>query len=131
LVRSLGAARIIDYTTSDFTKDTGRYDFVIDAVGKYSFKMCKHLLTEKGIYTSSHPNIFQALFTPLMGGKKELFPIPKDLIRNLARIRDLVERGEFRPVIDKTLPLDDISEAYSYVGSGRKVGNVIIRIGNP
>jgi len=128
LVQSLGASRIIDYKKDDFRTITDRYDFVFDAVGKYTFGGCKHLLKDNGAYTSSHPNIFLALITPLLGGKKELFAIPKDVIKILNVIGDLAERGRFVPVIDRKYPLEKIAAAYTYVGSGQKIGNVVITI---
>ena len=78
LVRSLGADKIIDYKTEDFTKDKEQYDFVFDAVGKSSFTKCKPLLTKNGIYTSSGglENLLWALITPLLGGKKSFIPRP-------------------------------------------------------
>ena len=130
LVKSLGARKIIDYKTEDFTKDIERYDIVLDAVGKSSFTKCKHLLKAKGIYASSQPNLIQALVTPLLGGKKVIFPIPKNLIANLKFIKDLVEEGNFRAVIDRTYPLDKIADAYTYVATGQKIGNVIITMEN-
>jgi NADPH:quinone reductase-like Zn-dependent oxidoreductase len=126
LVRSWGADKIIDYKTQDFTKDEERYDFVIDAVGKSSFAKCKRLLKKKGIYAPSGgaENLFLVLMTPLLGGKKVLFP--KDSKLTLGFIKELVEKGSFRPVIDRTYPLEKIAEAFDYVGSGQKIGNVII-----
>ncbi|MFI5188343.1 MAG: NAD(P)-dependent alcohol dehydrogenase [Chitinophagales bacterium] len=128
LVKSLGADRVIDYKTNDFTKDTEKYDLVFDSVGKYTFGKCKHLLKKKGIYTSSggFQNLFPALFTPLFGGKKVLFLPPKNIKACLGFINDLVEKGSFKPVIDKKYPIDKIAEAYKYVASGQKIGNVII-----
>ena len=127
LVKSLGADRVIDYKTNDFTKDSERYDFVFDAVGKSSFGKCKPLLKKNGIYASSGgPNLFNVLFTPLSGGKKEIFSPPKNLKACLSFIKDLVEKGSFRPVIDRKYPIDKIAEAYKYVATGQKIGNVII-----
>jgi NADPH:quinone reductase-like Zn-dependent oxidoreductase len=126
LVRSWGADKIIDYKTEDFTKDNEQYDFVIDAVGKSSFVKCKPLLKKNGIYAPSggFENLFLVLITPLLGGKKVLFP--KDAKGNLCFIKELVEKGSFRPVIDRKYPLDKIAEAFTYVGTGQKIGNVII-----
>ena len=75
LVRSLGADKVIDYKTQDFTKDNEQYDYVFDAVGKTSFFKCKPLLNKKGIFSSSAglENLFLALITPLFGGKRVLF----------------------------------------------------------
>ena len=126
LVRSLGADKIIDYKTEDFTKDEERYDFVFDAVGKSSFVKCKPLLKKNGVYASSggSENLFWALVTPLLGGKKVLFP--KDNKGTLGFIKELVEKGSFRPVIDRKYPIDKIAEAFKYVASGQKIGNVIV-----
>jgi NADPH:quinone reductase-like Zn-dependent oxidoreductase len=74
LVKSLGADKIIDYKKEDFTKDSERYDFVIDAVDKATFSKCKPLLKENGLYTSSGaPNLFQVLITSITGGKRAIF----------------------------------------------------------
>ncbi|HEX7903849.1 MAG TPA: NAD(P)-dependent alcohol dehydrogenase [Chitinophagaceae bacterium] len=128
LVKSWGADKIIDYKTQDFTKDKEQYDFVFDAVGKSSFAKCKPLLKKKGIYASSggFENLFLVLLTPLLGGKKILFP--KDTKGSLDFIKELVEKGSFRPVIDREYPLDKIAEAFRYVGTGQKIGNVIIKM---
>ncbi len=128
LVRSLGADKIIDYKTTDFTKDNEQYDFVFDAIGRSSFFRCKRLLKKKGIYTSSggFENLFLLLITPVFGGKKVVFPAPKGIAAGLNYIKELIEKGNFRPVIDRKYPLDKIAEAYTYVASGQKIGNVII-----
>ncbi|HEV8270550.1 MAG TPA: NAD(P)-dependent alcohol dehydrogenase [Chitinophagaceae bacterium] len=126
LVRSWGADKMIDYKKEDFTKDNEQYDFVIDAVGKSSFAKCKRLLKKKGIYAPSGgaENIFLVLINPLLGGKKVLFP--KDNKGNLSFIKDLLEKGNFKPVIDRVYPLEKISEAFTYVATGQKIGNVIV-----
>jgi NADPH:quinone reductase-like Zn-dependent oxidoreductase len=131
LVRGLGADRVIDYTAEDFTKDDQRYDVVLDSVGKSSFSQCKRLLKPRGIYISSElgplaQNPFRALIAPLHGGKKVMFPIPKHDQPMVGHFRKLIESGEFRPVIDRTYPLDQIVEAYRYVEAGQKAGNVVI-----
>jgi NADPH:quinone reductase-like Zn-dependent oxidoreductase len=130
LVTSLGADKVIDYTREDFTKDTERYDFVFDAVGKSSFFKCKKLLKKRGGYTSSGGgiNILLLMITPLFGGKRVFFSFPRAIAEQLKFITDLVEKGSFRPVIDRVYPLDEIAEAYRYVASGQKIGNVIIKM---
>lgn len=133
LVKSLGADEIIDYQISDFTKTDKKFDFIFDAVGKSSFKKCKPLLNKKGIYISTElgkysANIFLALITPLFFGKKVMFPLPvmnKEIIQHL---RELVEMGSFMPVIDRVYDMEQIVEAYTYVETKEKVGNVILKI---
>lgn len=126
LVKTLGADKIIDFKTEDFTKDNDRYDFVFDAVAKSTFTMCKPLLKEKGIYNSPEPNLFQVLTTPLLGGKKVMFRPPKNMKAGLTFINGALERKEFSPVIDRRYSIDKIAEAYKYVASGQKIGNVLI-----
>lgn len=132
LVRSLGADKVIDYKTQDFTKDEERYDFIFDAVDKTGFLKCKGLLKENGIYTSAggFEYLLWSLVTKVSGGKKVLFLPPKDIKGNLGFIKELIEKGSFRPVIDRTYPIEKIAEAFTYVASAQKRGNVIIRIGN-
>jgi len=130
LVRSLGADKIIDYKTQDFTKDEERYDFIIDAVGKASFMKCKHLLKKHGQYLPSDGfvNIFLVPLTKLFGGKKVLFNAPGDIKGTLNFIKEIVEQGKFKPLIDKIYPFEKIAEAFTYVGTKQKIGNVIIKI---
>ena len=133
LVKSLGADTVIDYQNQDFTKTEKKYDFIFDAVGKSSFGQCKPLLTSKGIYISTElgknaENIFFALTTPIFGGKKLLFPIPTMTKADAIFLKELVEKGCFKPVIDRTYTLEQITEAYKYVESGQKTGNVVIKI---
>jgi NADPH:quinone reductase-like Zn-dependent oxidoreductase len=137
LIRSLGADVVIDYQTQDFTKTGTRFHFIFDAVGKSSFGQCKPLLSEKGIYISTElgkhgENILYALTTPLLGGKKLLFPIPAITKQDVIFLKELVQKGEYKPVIDRQYKLDQIVDAYKYVESGQKTGNVVINIiGDP
>lgn len=133
LVKSLGADIVIDYQTQDFTKTENKFQFIFDAVGKSSFRQCKPLLTEKGVYISTElgknaENIFFALTTPIWGGKKVLFPIPTINKEDVIFLKELVEKGEYTPVIDRYYKLHQIVEAYKYVETGQKTGNVIISI---
>jgi NADPH:quinone reductase-like Zn-dependent oxidoreductase len=133
LVRRLGADRVIDYTAEDFTKDEQTYDVVLDAVGKSSFGQCKRLLRPRGIYLSSDlgplsQNPALALITPLFGRRRVMFPIPRQDREVVGYFKELIESGQFRPVIDRRYRLDDIVEAYRYVESGRKIGNVVITV---
>jgi NADPH:quinone reductase-like Zn-dependent oxidoreductase len=133
LVRSLGADRVVDYTSEDFTRTGQTYDFVLDAVGKSSFGACRRLLTPGGIYCSSElgrfgQNPFLALWTSRFGSRKVIFPIPRTSKDDMEFLKGLVESGAFRPVIDRRYPLDEIVEAFRYVGTGRKTGNVVITV---
>lgn len=133
LILSLGADRIYDYTREDFTQDDEKYDFIVDAVGKSTFSKCKHLLKKNGIYSSSElgpycQNIFLAMLTPFLGSKKVIFPIPYSLTETLPYIKSMLEKGLFNPVIDREYALDEIAEAYDYVLSGEKTGNVLINL---
>jgi NADPH:quinone reductase-like Zn-dependent oxidoreductase len=133
LVKSLGADFVIDYQTDDFTKTKLKYDFIFDAVGKSSYGKCKPLLTQKGIYISTElgknaENIFYALTTPLFKGRKLLFPIPLPKKEDILTLKNLAENGELKPIIDRVYQLHQITEAYHYVESGEKTGNVILKI---
>lgn len=133
LVKSLGADVVIDYQTKDFTKTETRFDLIFDAVGKSSFGKCKTLLKKKGIYISTElgknaSNVFLALTTPIWGGKKVLFPLPTINKEDVVYLKDLVDKGLFKPVVDRYYKLDEIVEAYKYVESGQKTGNVILKV---
>lgn len=133
LVKSLGADDVIDYTKEDFTKRTKKFDVVFDAVGKSSFGNCKAILKYDGIYMSTElgymsQNIFLALITASFGKKKVLFPIPTINKADVNFLKNLVETGQFKPVIDRVYSLDQIVEAYKYVETGQKIGNVVIKV---
>ncbi len=135
-VRALGAHEVIDYTQKDFTKmNLPSYDFVFDAVGKSRFSLCKPLLKPKGVYISSElgpnaENLYLALLTPLMGGKKLIFPLPTDIKSTLRLVCELFEKGQLTPLIDREYPLSRIAEAFDYVNSGQKIGNVLLKPGS-
>lgn len=133
LVTSLGAERVINYESEDFTRLQDRFEYVFDAVGKSTFGKCRHLLKPKGIYISSEPgpwlqNPLLALITPLLPGKTVKFPVPVNIKRSIRHIAELLTSGAFKPVIDRSYPLAKISEAYAYVMTGEKTGNVVIEL---
>ena len=133
LVKSLGADKVLDYTKEDFTKDDQMYDAVFDTVGKSTFSRCKPLLKPGGIYISSElgymaQNPILALVTPIIGNKKVMFPIPKHIDENIVLFKKLIEAGKFKGVIDRCYPLEEIVEAYKYVETGQKTGNVVITV---
>jgi NADPH:quinone reductase-like Zn-dependent oxidoreductase len=134
-IQSLGADRMIDYTKEDFTqKREWKYDVIFDAVGKSTFGQCKSLLKKKGVYISSElgpylQNVFYPLFTVLTN-KKVFFPIPHNTKETIPYISHLLEKGKFKPIIDREYPLEEIAEAYTYVLKGEKTGNVLVNIMN-
>lgn len=132
LLKSLGADRVIDYLNEDFTHDQETYDYVFDAVGKSTFGKCKHLLKPTGVYISSElgpkaQNPMLALLTPLFRKRRVVFPFPTDITGFLGFMSDLAGSGRFRPVIDRTYELKDVRQAYEYVASGQKTGNVLLK----
>lgn len=133
LVKSLGADEVIDYTQQDFTQLPQSFDVVFDAVGKSSFGKCKPLLKKNGIYMSTElgymsQNPFLALITPLLGGKRVLFPIPTISKEDVVFLKELVVTGKYKPVIDRYYALEEIVAAYKYVETGKKTGNVVITL---
>ena len=134
MIKGLGADRVIDYTAEDFTRDEQRYNLVFDAVGKSTFGRCRRLLKPGGIYAPSDlgpawQNPFLALITPLFRGKKVMMPFPRHDQEMIRYFKELMESGAFKPVIDRRYELDQIVEAYRYVETGQKIGNVVITVG--
>ena len=133
LVRRLGAERVIDRTVDDFTQDDQVYDAVFDAVGKSSFGRCRRLLTPRGAYLSTDlgpgaQNPFLMATTPWLPGRSVLFGFPRHDQAMMNDLKDLMERGQFRPLVDRTYPLADIVAAYRYVETGQKIGSVVITV---
>ena len=120
LVAELGADRVIDRSTTDFTADTQRYDLVFDAVGKCSFRQCRKLLKPRGIWTSTDlgplsQNPLLVLATRFSPGRRVLFPFPTIDREMVEYLKGLVESRQFTPLIDRTYRLEEIVEAYRYV----------------
>ena len=131
LVKSLGADRVIDYTQEDFTRNGQTYDVIFDAVGKHSFRRCRGSLEPSGIYlpTDGFGNLILALVTPRLGSKKVLFQIPpRQTKQDVLFLKELIEAGKYRPVIDRRYPLEDVVEATRYVETEQKTGNVVLTI---
>lgn len=131
-VAALGADRVIDYTTTDFAQGTDRYHVVFDAVGKRTFSECRQVLLPGGVYISSElgpngQNIPLSIAGIFTRGRRVKFPFPSNIPRSLSHMNQLMEAGAFRPLIDRSYPLSQIGEAFSYTLSGQKIGNVIIR----
>jgi NADPH:quinone reductase-like Zn-dependent oxidoreductase len=133
LVKSMGADEVIDYTKEDFTKSGQTYDIIFDVVGWRSFSRCKSSLKQRGIYLLTNPglsNLFQMLWTSMIGSKKVKWVASalKAKAEDLVFIKELVEAGKIKPVIDRRYPLEQIGEAHRYVEKGHKKGNVVITV---
>jgi NADPH:quinone reductase-like Zn-dependent oxidoreductase len=136
LVKSLGADKVIDWEKQDFTQVGEKFDVVFDAVGKSTFKACKPLLVDKGIYIATElgpygQNPLLGIVSPfykMVGAKRVLFPLPKNNKEILEFLAQRMADDSFMPVIDKVYPLEKIKEAYEYVETGRKTGNVLVKI---
>jgi NADPH:quinone reductase-like Zn-dependent oxidoreductase len=130
-VRSLGADRVIDYTQEDFTHNGQTYDVIFDAVGKHSFRRCRGSLKLGGIYlpTDHLQNLFLAWWTARIGDKRVVFPIPPRYTKqDVLFLKELIEAGKYRAVIDRCYPLEDVVEATRYVETEHKTGNVVLTI---
>jgi NADPH:quinone reductase-like Zn-dependent oxidoreductase len=133
LVRSLGADRAIDYTREDFTKNGETYDVIFDAVGKHSFRRCRRSLRPGGIFLETdlgflwHVPVL-ALLSRRIGDKRVTLAIPKYTKQNVLFLKELIEAGEYRAVLDRTYPLEEVVAATRYVETGEKTGNVVLAV---
>ena len=133
LVRSLGANRVIDYTQEDFTQSDETYDVIFDAVGKHSFRRCRGSLKPAGIYIETdlgflwHVPVL-ALVTRRLGDKRVTLPIPKYTKEDVLFLKELIEAGRYRAVVDRSYPLEQVVEATRYVERGQKTGNVVLTV---
>ncbi len=124
---------MVDYQTSDYTADQQRYDLVFDTVGKIRFRDCRHLIKPGGRYASSelgpYAENFRLVVTTRWSKRaRVIFAFPVHDQRMVERFAELMADGQFRPLIDRTYSIDRIVEAYEYVESGTKIGNVIISV---
>lgn len=130
-VKSLGADKVIDYTREDFTRNGKTYDLIFDILGRSSYSRCKHSLKPDGIYLLASfkmKPLFQMLWTSRIGTKKVICALASEKSEDLVFIRELVEAGKIKSIIDKYYPLEQAAEAHRYVESGYKQGNVVITI---
>ena len=139
MVTTLGADRIIDYTSEDFTTGSERYDIIFDTVSKSTFSKSKKVLSKKGVYLATDLSfgiLFQMLWTSIMRGKRAKFSATglrtaPERIKDLALIKSLIEAGKVRTIIDRSYPMDQIGAAYDYVEKGHKKGNVVVSVAYP
>lgn len=129
LVRSLGARHVIDYTREDFTQNGETYDLIIDTAGTAPFSRCKASLKDGGrllMVLGSLPEMLQIPWVALTSNKKIIAGPAAGRAEDLRFLAELAQAGEFKPVIDRRYPFEQIAEAHRYVDTGRKKGNVVI-----
>src|SRR6478736_7038473 len=133
LVRSLGADEVVDYTREDFTKNGRTYDVIFDAVGKHSFRRCRRSLKPGGTFIETdlgfmwHAPVL-ALLTKWVGDKRAKIGIARYRKEDVLLLKELIEAGKYRAVIDRRYPLEDVIEATRYVETEQKTGNVVLTV---
>jgi NADPH:quinone reductase-like Zn-dependent oxidoreductase len=130
-VKSLGADKVMDYRKVDFLQNGETYDFVIDILGKVSFSRCRPSLGKQGklLFVSFKTRqVFQMLWTSLFSAKKVVCVLVNEKAADLIQIKELIEKGDVRAILDRSFPLEQAAEAHRYAESGQKMGNVVITI---
>jgi NADPH:quinone reductase-like Zn-dependent oxidoreductase len=136
IVRSLGADDVIDYTREDFIRDGDDYDVILDAVGKISYWRCRAALKPRGRFASTdfgprgQVPVLAVLtrLTSLVGGKQVMLPLPRYTQKDVRFLKDLIEAGAYRAVVDRRYPLEDVVEATRFVETEQKTGNVVLTL---
>ncbi|MDA2917026.1 NAD(P)-dependent alcohol dehydrogenase [Nitrospinae bacterium AH_259_B05_G02_I21] len=132
MLRSIGADHVIDYTKEDFTKNGETYDIIFDVVGKSSFSRSLRSLKQNGRYILANPKglleIVRALWTSVISNKKVIFEFANEKTEDLIFLKELIEAGKIKSVIDRHYPLEQTAEAHRYVEKGHKKGNVVITL---
>lgn len=132
-IEAMGVEKVIDYKKEDFTELDEKFCVICDAVGKSRFSLCKRIMTANGIYVSSElgpraENIFYALTTRNKSKKRVIFPVPVNTRKSILHMTKLLIQKDFSPLIDRIYAMQDIRKAFSYVQTGMKKGNVILKI---
>jgi NADPH:quinone reductase-like Zn-dependent oxidoreductase len=133
MLRSIGADHIIDYTKQDFTESGEIYDVIFDVVGKMSFPHSAKSITQNGTYLLANPlgsQLVRGPWTRMTSSKQVIMQAASPTIADLVTLRELIEEGKIRTVIDRTYPLEQIVEAHRYVEKGGKLGNVVVTVGH-
>ena len=131
MLRSIGADHVIDYTQEDFTSRGKTYDVIFDVVGKTSFSRCQRSLTQNGRYLQANPGLsvmFRALWTAMTSSKKAITGMASYKSEDSIFLKELIEAGKIKSVIDRCYPLEQTAEAHRYVETGQKAGNVVITV---
>lgn len=130
-VKALGTDKVIDYTKEDFTQSGEKYDLIYDILGKSSFEKCRSIITPKGIllYASFKvKQLIQMMQTSKSTGRKVICAFSSENLDDLNLIKELVEAGKYKTLIDKRFPLEETAEAHRYYESGKNTGNVVISV---
>jgi NADPH:quinone reductase-like Zn-dependent oxidoreductase len=130
-VKSLGADQVIDYTKEDFTKSDQTYDIIFDTIGKSSVLRSKRSLKKEGFYlftTFGLPKLFPILWLNLTSSQKVIIGLVEESSEDLIFLKELIEEGKIKSIIDRRYPLEQAAEAHRYVESGQKTGQVVITI---
>ncbi|MDN5202703.1 NAD(P)-dependent alcohol dehydrogenase [Fulvivirgaceae bacterium BMA10] len=133
MLREIGADHVIDYAKEDFTERGKKYDIIFDVVGKSPFSRSIRSLKENGHYVIAIPSLFKilrGLWISKTSSKKVIFEFAKDMAEDLIFLKELIEKGAIKPVIDRYYPMKQMAEAHRYVESGRKKGNVVVSLAN-
>ena len=131
MLRSIGADQVIDYTQEDFTKSGETYDFILDVVSKASFSGSIRSLKRNGHYLIANPGPSQFVrgrWTSMTSSKKVIFGAAKPSTEDLVLLKELIEAGKMKSVIDRSYPLEQTPEAHRYVETGHKKGHVVITV---
>jgi NADPH:quinone reductase-like Zn-dependent oxidoreductase len=133
LLKSLGADHVIDYTSEDFTRIGEAFDFVVDAVGKTSFFRCRKLLKRGGIFAATDlgpwgQNLVLTIWSSITRSNRVVMPVPRSLNGFVGFLKNLMEAGQFKAIIDRKYDLAAIADAYRFVETGQKVGIVVINV---
>ena len=131
MVKSLGAAKVFDYTKEDFSESNEKYDIIFDTVGKSSYSKCIKSLKKNGQLLMASAGLFQmlqGLWTSITSSKKVISGVIKETAEDMDYIKQLIENGHLKAVIDRSYPLEQAVEAHRYVDKGHKKGNVILTV---
>jgi NADPH:quinone reductase-like Zn-dependent oxidoreductase len=128
LVRSLGADEVIDYEHEDFTRNGRTYDVIFDAVGKHSYRQCRRALKHDGLYIDTDLGFMWHVPLLALVNKRVKLGVAKYRKDDVVFLKELIEAGEYRAVIDRRYPLEDVVDATRYVETGQKTGNVVLTL---
>ena len=131
MLRSIGADQVIDYTQEDFTKGGETYDVIFDVVGKTSFSRSVRSLKQNGRYLLANAGLSQMVrgrWTSMRSSKKVILGAASEKTEDLIFLKELIEAGKMKPIIDRRYPLEQIAEAHRYVEKGHKKGNIVITV---